>query len=317
MLTKGWARRLILVALAVALLFQARSALAADKSIGVVMSGDLPRYQEAHKAFVAELARAGFDQSRVSIYVQTPHPDQMSWTNSVRKFVGVEVDVIVAYGAPAALAALRQTDSIPVVFAYVYDPQACGARKKNSTGVSSKVPMATLLKTLKSIVPFEKMAVLYNPDERDSVAQLDEATRNSAALGFRVVDVAVKSPGEAKGKIAKAVGQADCIYVSCASTVGMEAGSILSVANRNRLPVVTQVSGLTERGALLSLAPSSQEQGELAARGVARILKGERPYEIPVENAKKVDFVLNLKAANSLELKVPFDVLNAATKVIK
>src|SRR5512143_1835839 len=145
MLTKGWARNIVLVALAAVLLFQARSTLAAEKAIGVVMSGDLPRYQEAHKAFVAELAREGFDQSRVSIYVQTPHPDQMSWTNSVRKFVGVEVDVIVAYGAPAALAALRQTDSIPAVFVYVYDPQACGAKKKNSTGVSSKVPMATLL----------------------------------------------------------------------------------------------------------------------------------------------------------------------------
>ena len=306
------------LAVIVALLFvPCTASLAADKTVGVVMTGDLPRYQEAHKAFVSALARAGFDQSKVAIYVQAPNPDQLSWTNSVRKFVAVEVDVIVAYGAPAALAALRQTDSIPVVFAYVYDPQACGTKKRNSTGVSSKVPMPTLLKTLKSIKPFTRIAVMYNPDERDSVVQLDDVRKASASLGFEVLDVAARSTAELRGKVSKAAGSADCFYISCAAAVNRDVNGIMAIANKEKIPVVTQVAGQTERGALLALSPSSAEQGELAAQQVAKILKGERPGDIPVENARKVDFVLNLKAANSLELKVPFDVLNAATKVIK
>ena len=99
-----WSALILITAL---LLVPCTGALAAEKTIGVVMSGDLPRYQEAHKAFVSALARAGFDQSKVAIYVQAPNPDQLSWTNSVRKFVAVEADVIVTYGAPAALAALK------------------------------------------------------------------------------------------------------------------------------------------------------------------------------------------------------------------
>lgn len=306
----------IIIFLAAAFWLQAGDCLA-EKTVGVVFSGDLPRYQEAHKAFVATLARAGFDQGKVSIYVQTPNPDPMSWTNSVRKFVGVDADVIVAYGAPAALAALRETSTIPVVFSFVYDPQACGTKKKNSTGVSSKVPMVTLLKTLKSITPFSRLAAIYNPDEKDSVAQLDEISKNAAALGFQTVEVAGRSTGEIKGKLAKAVSSSDCVYISCSAVVNKEAAAILGAANKKGVPSVTQVSGMAEKGALLTLSPSASEQGELAAVQVARILKGEQPSEIAVENARKVDLVLNLKAANALGLKVPFDVLNAATKVIK
>ncbi|MBI5189442.1 MAG: ABC transporter substrate-binding protein [Nitrospirae bacterium] len=290
---------------------------AAEKSIGVVMSGDVQRYQDAHKAFVGALAKHGFDQNKVEIFVQTPNPDPMSWTNSVRKFVGVGVDVIVTYGAPAALAALKETSSIPVVFSYVYDPQSCGLKKGNSTGVSSKVPMTTLLKTLKSITPFAKIAVIYNPDEKDSVVQLDEIKKSASGLGFQVSEVAARSASEVKGKVPGAAKDSDCVYISCSAVVSREAVGIIGATNKAKTPAVTQVAGLAEKGALLALAPSSAEQGEAAAEQVAKILKGGSPSGMEVENAKRVDLVLNLKAANTLGLKVPFDVLNAATKVIK
>jgi len=290
------------------------SAWPAEKSIGVVLSGDLPRYQEAHKAFVIVLAREGFDQSKVSIFVQAPNPDAISWTNSVRKFVGVDVDVIVAYGAPAALAALKETNSIPVVFSYVYDPEACGAKRANSTGASAKVPAVTLLKTLKSITPFSKLAVVYNPDEKDSVVQLDDVRKNASALGFQVLEIGSKG-GDVKGRLAKS--GADSVYISCSAAVNKDAAGIIAAANKGKMPAITQVSGLAEKGVLLALAPSPAEQGEIAAELVAKILKGASPSGLPVEGAKKVDLVLNLKAANTLDLKVPFDVLNIATKVIK
>jgi ABC-type uncharacterized transport system substrate-binding protein len=310
-------RNAVLILLAAMFLGFGSGAMAAEKTIGVVFSGDLSRYQEAHKAFVTALAKAGFDQGKVSIYVQTPNPDPMSWANSARKFVAVEVDVIVAYGAPAALAALKETSTIPVVFSYVYDPQACGVKKKNSTGVSSKVPMVTLLRTLKNITPFSKLAVVYNPDEKDSTVQRDEIVKDSSALGYQVVDCGVRSSAEVKARVAKAAGAADGLYISCSAAANRESAGVIGIANREKIPVVTQVSGMAEKGVLLALAPSSAEQGEIAAAQVARILRGENPAAMPIENARRVDLVLNLKAANELGLKVPFDVLNAATKVIK
>lgn len=290
-------------------------AFAAEKTIGVIFSGNLPRYQAAHKAFMATLARDGYDKSKVAVYVQAPNPDPMSWTNSVRKFIGVEADVIVTYGAAATLTAVRDTSSIPIVFADVYDPAACGTKRRNSTGASSKVPMVTLLRTMKSIKPFSRLAVVYNPDEKDSVVQLDEVIKDAPALGFRPVEVKVRNASEALPMVQKAT--ADCVYISCSAAVDKEASGIIEVSNRRKIPVIAQVSGMAEKGALLALAPSAAEQGEMAAGIVARILKGVPVSSIAVEGARKIDLVLNLKAANALSLKVPFEVLNAATKVIK
>ncbi|MHB8173569.1 MAG: ABC transporter substrate-binding protein [Nitrospirota bacterium] len=291
------------------------AASAAQKTIGVVFSGDLPRYQEANKAFMAALARAGFGQGKVSVYVQTPNPDPMSWTNSVRKFIGIEADVIVAYGAGAATTAVRETGKIPIVFAYVYDPAACGMKSRNSTGISSKVPMVTLLRTMKSIKPFARLAVVYNPYEKDSVVQFNEVIKNAPLLRFSPVGVQVKSSQAARSMVQKTA--ADCVYVSCSAAVDKDVSGIIAASNKKKIPVIAQVSGVAEKGGLLALAPSPSEQGEAAAMMVARILKGVPVSRIGMETARKINLVLNLKAANTLSIKVPFDVLNAATKVIK
>ncbi len=295
--------------------FCAPGAFAAKKTIGVVFSGDLPRYQEAQKAFMSTLARAGFGHGKVSVYVQTPNPDPMSWTNSVRKFIGIQADVIVAYGAGAAITAVKETSGIPIVFAYVYDPAACGSKRANSTGVSSKVPMVTLLRTMKSIKPFTRLAVLYNPYEKDSIVQWDDAVRNAPALRFSPLGVRVRSAQAAKAAMQTTA--ADCVYISCSAAIGKGVSGIIAVTNRRKIPVIAQVSGIAENGGLLAIAPSPEEQGSDAAEMAAKILKGVPVSSIGMESARKINLVVNLKAANALSLKVPFDVLNAATKVIK
>ncbi len=290
---------------------------AANKTIGVVMSGDLPQYRHAHEAFVKGLKEAGFGDDRVTIYVQSPNPDPMSWSNSVRKFVGVDVDVLVTYGSPATETALKETSSIPVVFAYVYDADDGALKQSNTTGISSKVPMLTLLKTLKTITPYTKLAVLYSPSEHDSKVQREEISKAAKSLGFQVVDLACSNSGDVMDSLKKGVDGADCLYISSSAAVGKMADSVLGYAGRRKLPSITQVSGLAEDGALLALAPSSEEQGAVAARKVASILKGGSPSSEPVENSRKIDLVVNLKTINSLGMKVPFDVLNNATKVVK
>ncbi|HEX9860342.1 MAG TPA: ABC transporter substrate-binding protein [Nitrospirota bacterium] len=289
---------------------------ASAKTIGVIMSGDLPHFKDAHNAFVLALAKEGFGKDTVEIYVQSPNPDPMSWTNSVRKFVGVNVDVIVTYGYPATDTALRETNSIPVVFSYVYDPEGNGLKKRNSTGISSKVPMLTLLKTLKSITPYSRLAVIYSPSDKDSKVQFDEISKAAGPVGFQAIGVQVKNAGEVMGKLAGTKG-CDSVYISSSSAVGVNCPSILGYAAKKNYPAISQISGLAEKGAILVLAPSSAEQGVVAARKVAMILKGGSPAKDSVESSKQIDLVLNLKTINKLGLKVPFEILNSATKVIK
>src|SRR5208283_4290884 len=99
---------------------------AAGKLVVAVLTCDATRYREAHRTFVKTLTANGYDQSNLDIIVQSPNLDPISWANSVRKAVAIGADIIVTYGAPATLAAMRETEDIPIVFVDVYGPVETG-----------------------------------------------------------------------------------------------------------------------------------------------------------------------------------------------
>src|SRR5512145_273127 len=166
--------RTIIWLICAALLIGASPAGAGDKTIGVVMAGNIGYYQELHRAFANGLVKEGFDRRKVDTLLQMPAPDPLSWTNAVRKLVVADVNVLVTYGAPAALSAIKETKSIPIVYAGVYDPASIGVSARNMTGMSSKVPLTSLLKYAKKLLPFTKLAVVYSDLEADSVRQVEE-----------------------------------------------------------------------------------------------------------------------------------------------
>ncbi len=297
------------------LLFCSASAFAADKTVGVIMSGNIGYYQDIHRAFVGALAKEGYDYRKVDTVLQMPSPDPLSWTNAVRKLVVADVNVIVTYGAPAALAAIRETKSIPEVFACVYDPASVGVSAKNVTGISSKVPMTSLLKYLKKLIPFSRLAIVYNELEPDSVRQAEELAQLEGQYGFQTVKMSVKKPDEARKLVF--AGKADAVLISVSAAVNEAIESVVKNAHAAKIPTISQLGGTSEHGVILSLAPSATEQGEAAARLVARMLRGDNPAGIPSEVPKLVELVLNLKEAGSIGIKVPFDLITDATKVIK
>jgi putative ABC transport system substrate-binding protein len=279
------------------------------------MSGNIGHYQEVHKAFVAALVKAGFDQSKVDINLQRPSADPMSWTNTAHKLAVAEVNVLVTYGAPAALAAIREAKGIPIVFAGVYDPNAVGVSAKNVTGISSAVPMTSLLKYAKKIVPFTRLAVVYNEQEPDSVRQANELTQLESQYGFQTVRMSVRKSADA-GKLVF-TGKADAVFISVSAVVNEAIDAVTKSAHDAKVLTISQTGGTAEHRVILSLAPSATEQGEAAARLAARLLKGENPAGMPVELPKQVELVLNLKEAGELGIKAPFDLITDATRVIK
>ena len=96
---------------------------------------------------------------------------------------------------PETLAAVRETKSIPLVFAAVYDPAAIGCLARNVTGISSKVPITSLLRYLKKLTPFTRLAIVYAEQEPDSVRQAQELSKLESQYGFRTVKMPVKKIG--------------------------------------------------------------------------------------------------------------------------
>lgn len=298
-----------------ALILGAATASAADKTVGVIMSGNIGYYQDVHRAFVGALVKEGFDYRKVDTLLQMPSPDQLSWTNAARKLAVVDVSAMVTYGAPAALAAIREAKGIPIVFAAVYDPGALGISAKNVTGISSKVPMASLLKYVKKLMPVTRIAIVYNEAEPDSARQAEELAQLESQYGFQTVRMAVKRSADA-GKLVFA-GKADAVLISASAVVNEALDVVVKSAHAAKVLTISQTGGTAEHGVILSLAPSATEQGEAAARFTARMLRGEKPANMPVEFPKLVELILNLKAAGELGIKVPIDLITDATRVIK
>jgi putative ABC transport system substrate-binding protein len=297
---------------------------AANKVVAAVLSSDLPRYRDAHRAFVKALSQKGYDQSVIDIVTQNPNPDPISWSNSIRKFGAIGADIIITYGAPVTQAAMREPVDIPIVFVDVYGPVESGISRSMQTsggkitGISSKVPLITLFKTVIDLKPIRTVGVIYSSREIGSVVQLKEAKRVAAQLGLAVVEVNVSSPTGIDNAFDSLVAaNVDCIYVSECSSGSRSFERIAHKSNELKLPVISQMPGAAARGALVSLEIDPVEQGQVAAEYAARILGGKKPSLIPIASPKKIELIINIKAAKLIDIIVPFPVLSAATKILK
>jgi putative ABC transport system substrate-binding protein len=288
---------------------------AGDKTVGVVMSGNIGYYQEVHRAFANGLIKEGFDRRKVDTLLQMPAPDPLSWTNAVRKLIVADANILVTYGGAAALIAIKETKSVPVVYAGVYDPLSAGVNAKNATGISSKVPLTSLLKYAKKLAPFTKLAVVYNELEQDSVKQVEELHALEGQYGFQTVKMAVKRVDDARALVF--AGKADMVLISVSATANEALTEIVKSAHASKIPTLSQLGGAAEKGVILTLSASATEQGEAAAKIAARILNGENPAGITMEVPKLIELVLNLKEAGALGLKPPMDLVSDATRVIK
>ena len=297
---------------------------AAGKFVAAVLMSDLPRYRDAHRSFLKVLIQKGYDQSSLDIITQTPNPDPISWANTIRKFIAIGADVIITYGAPATLAAMKETDEIPIVFVDVYGPVETGLSRSmltsgnNLTGISSKVPMITLIKTLMELKQTRTMGVLYSSREVGSVVQLKEAKRIAAQIGLAVVEGDITSQAGLDNTLSSLfLSHVDCIYVSESAVGSRGLEKIVYRANEYKVPVISQIPGAAARGALIALEFDPAEQGQVAADYAVKILSGKKPAQLPITSPKKVDLVINMKAVKTLDLHVSFPVLSAATKVLK
>jgi putative tryptophan/tyrosine transport system substrate-binding protein len=288
---------------------------AAGRLIAAIMSSDQPRYREAHRAFVNSLAARGYPLTTTEIILQTPNPDQLSWSNTIRKFNAYKPDLIVAYGAPAALTAMTEANSIiPVVSVDIYTTEQPA---KGMCGVSSRVPMITLLKTLQDIRPYRRLGIVYTSRETGSQRQRDDIRKLAVQLGLSVAEINVATPVALENGLTSLVERSDVIIATESSIVCRNFDRIITRTKARNIPVAATMPDSAEKGALVSLEISPQEQGHLAAEIVVRILEGADPEHLTLLAPRRVDLIVNMRTAREMGLNLPFTVLGNSTRVIK
>jgi len=244
------------------------------------------------------------------------------------ELVRLKVDVIVTTGAVITRAAKEATVTIPIVMTNDTDPVsnafvASLARPGgNITGLATLAPELSgkRLELLKEIVPkLSSVAVLGSSPGSGNAQNLKETELAAGALGVKIQYLDVLGPKDIETAFRVASkARADAVLVLSSAVISSQRTQVLvDLAVKNRLPVTYPRPEHVEDGGLMTYGPNVNDLFRRAATYVDRILKGAKPADLPVEQPKKFEFVINLKAAKQIGLTIPPNVLARADKVIK
>jgi putative ABC transport system substrate-binding protein len=243
------------------------------------------------------------------------------------ELVALNPDVILATGISTVGPLQRATPTVPIVFVQVTDPVGAGiveslARKGgNATGfaVFEYSTSGKWLELLKQIAPtVTRVAVLRDQTSRTGLGQFAAIQSAAPPLGIELRPVGVHDTGEIeRGILAAAQSSNAGMIATMGAYAIVNRELIISLAARNKLPAVYPYRSLVIDGCLTSYAPDTIEPYRRAAEYVDRILKGEKPADLPVQVPVKFELVINLKTAKALGLSIPPQLLSRADEVIE
>ena len=281
-----------------------------------------------HELFLREFAKIGYVEGKnVAIEYRSADDKLDRLPFLAEELVRLKVDVILAATTPAAVAAKSATSTIPIVFYGGFDPVALGlvdslARPGgNVTGFTSiaLVLVGKRLELLKEIVPkLSRVAALWDPQNPGSAQQWKESQLPARELGLQLHSIEVSSADKFESAFKEATKARSSALAVMASPFFYSNQKLLTdLAIKNRLPATYPQGEFVAAGGLMSYGPDRTESPKRAAVFVDKILKGMKPADIPVEQPKKFELMINLKAANQIGLTIPPNVLARADKVIR
>jgi putative tryptophan/tyrosine transport system substrate-binding protein len=244
-----------------------------------------------------------------------------------RELVSRKVDVVLALNTLTARVARDTITTIPVVFVTFADPVRVGlvsslARSGgNMTGLTLMAGelAGKRLQLLREAIPrLARVAVLWNPTNRDTEEQLAESRTAARSLGIQLdVHAAAAAPELSSAFATAAKDGANAIFVLSDSLFFRERQQITALAAKSRLPAMYHWRAYVMAGGLMSYGSSLTESHRRAAYFVDNILRGAKPGDLPVEQPTKFELVINLKTAKALGLTIPQSVLVRADQVIE
>jgi len=280
-------------------------------------------------AFRGALAKLGWTEGsnfRIELRWASDDPDKMK--TFAKELVELRPDAILSVTTPVTDTLVRETQTIPIVMATVADPISSGFVTNlgrpggNVTGFALYEPSmgGKWLELLKRIAPgATRVALLFNPTTSVPI-KFYMASIQAAASSFTVQasTAPVHAQDEIEGAIAALAGNPGAgliVMPDLFNTINRDL--IIAVAARYRIPAIYFFRSFADSGGLISYGPDFAEQYPRAADYIDRILKGEKPGDLPIQMPIKVPLIINLRTANALGLDVPLGLLNAADEIIE
>jgi ABC-type uncharacterized transport system substrate-binding protein len=279
-------------------------------------------------AFRLGLEKRGWSEGRNIRIHYFFAPADMTKQKVAKETVALRPEVILAHGATIAAAVQRETQEIPVIFVNVSDPIGSGFIKSmarpgaNLTGVMQYEPgiVSKWLSMLKEIAPrMERVAVVANPKSSPYDYFLSAAQAAAASLALEIVPSPIEnSPADIERALDVLGRTPNSGFVATPDTTTiLHRDLIIALAAKHRLPAVYAFGFFVQAGGLMSYGTDQNENYRLAASYVDRILRGDKPAELPVQAPTRFEMSVNVKAAKTIGLTIPPGLLVAADEVIE
>jgi putative ABC transport system substrate-binding protein len=298
------------------------------RRIGVLMNvaADDAEGQARIAAFLQALQQLGWSDGRnVRIDYRWAAGDTGRFHRYAEELLALVPDVILASATPSVQALQQATRTVPIVFAIVADPVGAGfvdSLARPGGNVTGFTPFeygmsGKWLELIKELAPrVTRVAVLR--DLTIGLGQLGAIQSVAPSLGIELRPVNVRDADEIERSIAAfAQGSNGALIVTASTSAIIHRELITTLAARNKLPAVYYTRYWVAGGGLMSYGPDFRDQFRRAAGYVDRMLKGEKPADLPVQQPTKYELVINLKTAKALGLTVPDSLLARADEVIE
>jgi ABC-type uncharacterized transport system substrate-binding protein len=292
--------------------------------VGLLASRTIGDGEERRMAILAVLKAHGFVERRNLQFVAR-WGDELS--ENAQALAASNVNVIVAFGYPAAFAAKTSAKDVPVVCSGAGDPVATGLAESlarpggNLTGVTELATelSSKRLEILKEAIPnLKKVAMLFNASDLGMTLRSRAAEGAAKVLNMDVQTLGVSEPSDFQSAFSEMTqSPPDAILMVSDTLTGLNRKKVIEFAAANKLPAIYEFASLVRDGGLMSYGPNLREIGTIVGNFVVRILLGARPADLPLELPTQFELVINLKTANSLGLALPPTLVSRADEVIE
>ena len=299
--------------------------------VGAILGGGAAGTARYHAALLEQLASHGFHEGRNLVVLSRPGHELFDWDrNTTHELLAAKVDAIFTCLTRITQAAAAETQSLPIVFTWVSDPIATKLVNSysrpggNVTGVTNRFGELILkrLELVRDLLPAAKrIAVVGGGLGRvyESLSLTETLTKAAARLGFQLI-MGVSTPGGWQRELEEARQKGIDAVVPFANFAAtgevVTAEQIVRYLDAHRIPAVFAESEVVERGGLMSYGTNLIDDIKRGADLLAKVLKGLRPADLPVDQAARFELAVNMTTAKTLGIKIPQSILVRADRVI-
>lgn len=277
-------------------------------TIGIVQIVEHPSLDTIRESFIAELESQGYKNGEnIKIDYQNAQNDQSNLNAICNKFVGNQVDLIVAIATPSAQAAAAATKDIPIIFSAVTDPVAAGlATDKNKpdtniTGTSDAIPVDQVFELAKSLTPdVKKFGFLYTASEVNSKAVVEEAKKVASDYGYTYEEMTIINTSELSQAASSLVSKVDAIYTPIDNSIASAMPVLAEIGREAGIPVYVGADSMVMDGGYATIGINYQDLGAKTAQMAAEVLKGTAIADLPVATLDNFQKVINKTTAESI-----------------